>query len=101
MRGTDEAAGSLFSSVDIEGRIPAHHPLRKIRQVVNDTLASIHADFDRHCSAGGRPIIAPERLMRACLMRACLMRACLIRARLMEQMQRAFRSQGRPSRPST
>ena len=80
MRGTDEAAGSHFSSVDIEGRIPAHHPLRKIRQIVNGTLASIHADFDRHCSTGGRPIIAPERLMRACLMRACLMRACLMRA---------------------
>jgi hypothetical protein len=34
MRGTDETGGSLFSYVDLEGRIPPRHPLRKIRQVV-------------------------------------------------------------------
>jgi hypothetical protein len=34
MRGTDEASGSLFSYVDLEGRIPVRHPLRTIRQVV-------------------------------------------------------------------
>lgn len=41
MCGTDEASGSLFSYVDLEERIPARHPLRKIRQVVNDALASL------------------------------------------------------------
>ena len=41
MRGTDETSGSLFSYVDLEDRIPARHPLRKIRQVVNDALASL------------------------------------------------------------
>lgn len=40
MRGTDEASGSLFSYVDLEARIPVWHPLRKIRQVVNDALAA-------------------------------------------------------------
>ena len=59
MRGTDGAAGSLFSYVDLEERIPARHPLRKIRQVVNDALASLDADFDRLCSAEGRTSIAP------------------------------------------
>ena len=34
MRGLDEASGSLLSYVDLEARIPARHPLRKIRQVV-------------------------------------------------------------------
>ena len=67
MRGTDEAAGSLFSYVDLEERIPARHPLRKIRQVVNDALASLDADFDRLYSTEGRPSIAPERLIRASL----------------------------------
>ena len=67
MRGTDAAAGSLFSYVDLEERIPARHPLRKIRQVVNDALASLDADFDRLYSAEGRPSIAPERLIRASL----------------------------------
>jgi hypothetical protein len=32
MRGTDKTSGSLFSYVDLEERIPAVHPLRKIRQ---------------------------------------------------------------------
>lgn len=46
MRGTDEASGSLFSYVDLEDRVPAGHPLRKIRQIVNDALASLDAEFD-------------------------------------------------------
>lgn len=40
MRGTDEKSGSLFSYVGLEERIPARHPLRKIRQVVKDALAT-------------------------------------------------------------
>ena len=40
MRGTDEMTASLFSYVDLEERIPARHPLRKVRQIVNDALAS-------------------------------------------------------------
>ena len=43
MRGTDETSGSLFSDVDLEERIPARPPLRRIRQVVNDALASLDA----------------------------------------------------------
>ncbi len=34
MRGSDNETGSLFSYVDLEERIPALHPLWKIRQVV-------------------------------------------------------------------
>ena len=67
MRGTDETIGSLFSYVDLEERIPARHPLRKIRQIVNDALASLDGDFDVLYSAEGRPSIAPERLLRASL----------------------------------
>lgn len=47
MRGTAEASGSLFSYVDLAARIPARHPLRKIRQIVNDALASL----DGECAA--------------------------------------------------
>ena len=28
MRGSDEKSGTLFSYVDLEGRIPARHPLQ-------------------------------------------------------------------------
>lgn len=46
MRGVEETSGSLFSYVDLEARIPARHPLRKIRQVVNEALASLNAEFE-------------------------------------------------------
>ncbi|TFL15903.1 IS5/IS1182 family transposase, partial [Jannaschia formosa] len=41
MRGTDRTTGSLFSYVELEERIPGGHPLRTIRRVVNDALASL------------------------------------------------------------
>ena len=67
MRGTDEASGSLFSYVDLEARIPARHPLRKIRQVVNDALASLDGEFGALYTDFGRPSIAPERRSRESL----------------------------------
>ena len=67
MRGTDEASGSLFSYVDLEARIPARHPLRKIRHVVNDALASLDGEFEALYTDFGLPSIPPERLIRASL----------------------------------
>jgi len=67
MRRTDETNGALFNYVDLEGRIPPRHPLRKIRQVVNDALASLDAGFECLNADFGRPSIAPERLIRASL----------------------------------
>ena len=68
MRGTDETSGSLFSYVDLEARIPAKHPLRKIRQVVNEALASLDTEFEALYADFGRPSIPPERLIRASLL---------------------------------
>ena len=68
MRGTVEAGGSLFSQVDLEERIPARHPLRKVRRVVNDAPARLDAEFEGLYAAHGRPSIAPERLIRASLL---------------------------------
>jgi len=47
MRGTDETSGSLFSYVDLEARIPARHPLRKIRQVVKEALIGLDAELEQ------------------------------------------------------
>ena len=85
MRGTDEASGSLFSYVDLEDRIPARHPLRKIRQIVNDALVSLDGDFDVLYSAEGRPSIAPERRLRASLIQ--ILFSVRSERQLMEQMQ--------------
>lgn len=51
-----------FSYVDLDERVPAGHPLRKIRQIVNDALASLDIEFDALYTKEGRPSIAPERL---------------------------------------
>lgn len=84
MRGTDEASGALFSYVDLEARVPAGHPLRKIRQIVNDALASLDADFDALYTDFGRPSIAPERLIRASLLQ--MLFSIRSERQLMEQM---------------
>ena len=85
MRGTDETSGSLFSYVDLEDRIPAKHPLRKICQVVNDALFSLDPEFDRLYSVEGRPSIAPERLIRASLIQ--ILFSVRSERQLMEQME--------------
>ncbi len=70
MRGSDTRSGELFSYVDLEARVPAKHPLRKIRQLVNDVLASLDDEFARLYSPFGRESIPPERLLRALLLQA-------------------------------
>jgi transposase len=84
MRGTDETSGSLFSYVDIEARIPARHPLRQIRRVVNDALASLDAEFEKLYAPEGRPSIPPERLIRASLLQ--ILFSVRSERQLMEQM---------------
>lgn len=69
MRGGFEDQGSLFSYVDPEERIPPKHPLRKIRPVVREVLASLNGDFDAAYSHEGRPSIPPEMLLSALLLR--------------------------------
>ena len=61
-------AGSLFSYVDIEARIPANHPIRTIRRIVNEVLTGLDGEFAAMYSGIGRPSIAPERLLRGSLL---------------------------------
>jgi transposase len=70
MRGSDSTSGSLFSYVDIEQRIPTKHPLRTIREIVNEVLASLDGEFSRLYETTGRESVAPERLLRASLLQA-------------------------------
>jgi transposase len=70
MRGSDQQSGDLFSYVDIEARVPVRHPLRVIRTIVNEGLASLDAEFDKLYADTGRDSIPPERLLRAALLQA-------------------------------
>jgi transposase len=68
MRGEDRTSGTLFSYVDIEGRIPARHPLRAMRRLTNAALANLDGAFSALYEGRGRPSIPPERLLRATLL---------------------------------
>ena len=71
MRGSDRRSGELFSYVDVETRIRADHPLRTIKAIVDEALASLSAEFDAlYAARAGRPSIPPEMLLRAMLLQA-------------------------------
>jgi transposase len=60
----------LFSYVSCEARVPADHPLRAVRAIVDEALEVLSPDFERLYSRIGRPSIAPEKLLRALLLQA-------------------------------
>ena len=62
MRGLDERTGSLFSYVDLEVRVPAKHPLRVIRRIVNDVLAELDGEFAKLYAGRSGPGIFRSRL---------------------------------------
>src|SRR6202167_414364 len=68
MRGEDRTSGALFSYVEVEGRIPARHPLRAMRRLTSAALAELDARFSALYEGIGRPSIPPERLLRAVLL---------------------------------
>ena len=67
MREADEPQTTLFSSVSVDDRIPADHPLRTIHALVNPILTALSPRFAVLYARMGRPSIPPERLMRALL----------------------------------
>jgi transposase len=85
MRGSDKQNGALFSYVNLEDRVPARHPLRLIREIVNGALARLDGAFATLYAAEGRPLIAPERLLRAALIQ--ILFSVRSERQLMEQMQ--------------
>jgi transposase len=84
MRGLDQQSSSLFSYVNLEERIPATHPLRTIRNIVNAALTALDGEFAALYSIEGRPSIPPERLLRATLIQ--MLFSIRSERQLMEQM---------------
>ena len=68
MRGDNKQQDGMFSYVSAEDRIPKDHPLRAIRAMVDIALRDLDRTFDRIYAKGGRPSIAPEKLLRALLL---------------------------------
>ncbi len=68
MRGDDQHQEAMFSYFSPEVRVPQDHPLRMIRQVVDQVLVELSADFDALYAKVGRPSVPPEKLLRALLL---------------------------------
>jgi transposase len=68
MRGNDVQQQAMFSYLSPEARVPQDHPLRPIRDMVNQALAELSGEFQAMYSREGRPSIPPEKLLRALLL---------------------------------
>ena len=60
MRGDDRHPDAMFSYVAPEQRVPADHPLRAIRTMVDTALRDLSPEFARLYPKTGRPLI-PRR----------------------------------------
>ena len=68
MRGEVERQRTMLSVVSAEHRIPAEHPLRRIKALADAELARLSPVFDQMYAERGRPSIPPERLLKSCLL---------------------------------
>jgi transposase len=68
MRGDQDAQAEVWSYIPLEQRVPADHPLRPLRAMVDAVLTELSPQFSRLYSRVGRPSIPPEHLLRALLL---------------------------------
>jgi transposase len=88
MRGADHLQESLFTVRQLDDFVPAAHPLRPIRDRVNQALVRLDGLFSRmyaEDARGGRPSIAPGKLLRAMLLQVFY--SIRSERQLMEQIQ--------------
>ena len=84
MRGDQSRQEHRFSYVDVERRIPAGCPIRRIGKVVDQALSGMDAIFDAMRAEAVRPSIPPEQLLRALVVR--MIRTVRSGRRLMERV---------------
>ena len=70
MRGSPDRQLSMLSSLSTEDLIPAGHPIRRIRVVVDAVLADLDDSFEKMYSTSGRPSVPPEMLLKATVLMA-------------------------------
>src|SRR5262245_24693129 len=85
MRGDDIAQHSFFGYGSLEERVPAKHPLRPIRDLVDSVLKRLSRHFRSLYSPLGRPSIPPEKLLRALLI--MVLYSIRSERRLMEELE--------------
>ena len=70
MRGADVTQGSMFSYLTLEDYVPAEHPLRPIREIVNAALREMDETFAAMYADSGRDSIPPEQLLRGLILQS-------------------------------
>ena len=70
MRGNSDPQLAMLTTLSTEDLIPADHPIRKIRVVVDAVLDELDPVFDRMYAAGGRASVPPEALLKATVLMA-------------------------------
>lgn len=60
----------MLSSLSTEDLIPADHPIRRIRVVVDEVLAELDAEFDAMYASTGRRSVPPETLLKSTILMA-------------------------------
>jgi transposase len=68
VRGDDVFQESLFTTVQLESFVPADHPLRPIKALLDKAMKNLNWLFSRMYADTGRESIPPERLIRAQLL---------------------------------
>jgi transposase len=68
MRGQKRQQVSLLTLRSPEQMVPKGHPLRRVKELADQTLAAMSGDFDSMYSRVGRPSIPPERLLKSLLL---------------------------------
>jgi transposase len=68
MRAPDHQQQKLFFYFSAESRVPANHPLRPVKAMVEQFLKALDEKFQKMYSSTGRPSIPPERLLKALLL---------------------------------
>lgn len=84
MRGEDREQVTMFSYVSPDARVPADHPLRVVRPMVQAVLEKMSSLFDGMYAKDGRPSIPPERLLRAMILQ--MLYSIRSERQLMEQL---------------
>jgi len=70
MRGAPDQQTAMLTTLSTEDLIPAEHPIRRIRKVVDEVLASLDGEFEAMYSKIGRPSIPPEALLKSTVLMA-------------------------------
>jgi transposase len=70
MRGNPDPQLAMLTTLSTEDLIPADHPIRKIRVVVDAVLAELDPIFESMYAAGGRASVPPEALLKSTVLMA-------------------------------